>query len=89
MGDGEGGEAQIGLGLAAAGREEQEIDQLAIGVRLLGEAVEIEQDEGELERPPDRGSGRRIEHRAARSAEAMARLAIRKASRARGSLRSR
>ena len=53
-GDGEGGEAEIGLGLAAAGREEQEIDDRPVGMGRIGESVEIEQDEGELEQAPGR-----------------------------------
>ena len=53
-GDGEGGEAEIGLGLAAAGREEQQIDDRPVGMSRVGEAVEIEQDEGELEQAPRR-----------------------------------
>ena len=52
--DREGGEAEIGLGLAAAGREEQQVDDLAVRMRRIGQAGEVEQDEGELERPPDR-----------------------------------
>ena len=52
MRDDEGGEAEIGLGLAAAGREEQEVGDLAVGVGLVGQAGEVEQDEGELERAP-------------------------------------
>ena len=43
---------EIGLGLAAAGREEQQVSNLAIGVRSIDQAGEVEQDEGELERPP-------------------------------------
>ena len=47
-----GGEAEIGLGLAAAGRKKKQIDSLAIGVQRIVEAREIQKDEGELERPP-------------------------------------
>ena len=36
MGDDEGGETEIGLGLAAAGREEQQIGDLAVGVLAIG-----------------------------------------------------
>jgi hypothetical protein len=93
IGDGEGGEAQKGLGLAAAGREEEQIDQLAISVRLLGDAVEIKQDVGELERAPGR---RFLLSRITGSAGCPAaqrrgdgRLAIWKSSRARGSAHSR
>ena len=53
-GDGEGGEAEVGFGLAAAGREEQQVDDRSVGVRRLGEAVEVEQDEGERKQPPCR-----------------------------------
>ena len=61
MGDDEGREAEIGLGLAAAGREEQQIGGLAVGMLAIGKPGEIEQDEGELERPPfRRGLRRRI-----------------------------
>jgi hypothetical protein len=35
---GEGGEAEVGLGLAAAGREEQEVDDAAIAVRGVDDA---------------------------------------------------
>jgi hypothetical protein len=51
---GEGGEAEVGLRLAAAGREEQEVDDAAIAVRGIDDAGEVEQDEGELERAPAR-----------------------------------
>ena len=52
MGDREGREAEIGLGLAAAGREEQQVGDLAIGMLAIGKSGEVEQDERELERPP-------------------------------------
>src|SRR5215472_787953 len=54
MGDREGGEAEIGLGLAAARREEQQIDDLAVGMCLVYETGQVQQDEGELERTPPR-----------------------------------
>src|SRR5262249_21667309 len=50
----EGCEAEISLGLAAAGREEQEIGNFGIGVLAIGKTSDVEQDEGELERPPCR-----------------------------------
>ena len=92
MRDRPGGEAEIGFRLAAAGREEQQIDDLAIVVRRVLQAGEVEQDEGELERPParrcvappDRRRGRpRAVARRARTASFIAR----KARRAYGSLR--
>ena len=51
---GEGREAQVGLGLAAARREEEQVDRLAVGVARVGEAGEVQQDEGELEGAPAR-----------------------------------
>ena len=54
VGDDEGGEAEIGLGLAAARREEQQVGDLAVRVGSVGQAGEVEQDEGELERSPFR-----------------------------------
>ena len=51
---GEGGEAEVGLGLAAAGREEEQVDRLAVRVARVGEAGQVEQDEGELEGAPAR-----------------------------------
>ena len=38
MRDRPGGEAEIGLGLAAAGREEQQIDDLAVGMQRVLQA---------------------------------------------------
>ena len=52
MRDHERREAEIGLGLAAAGREEQEIGGLAVDMRAIDQAGQIEQHEGKLERPP-------------------------------------
>ena len=52
MRDREGGEAEIGFGLAAAGGEEQEVHDLAIRVLLFDEAGKVEEDEGKLEGPP-------------------------------------
>ena len=50
---------EVGLGLAAAGREEQQLDprQIAAAARGGGHSQrgELEQDERELERAPDRG----------------------------------
>ena len=54
MGDGPRREAEIRLGLAAAGREEQQIDDLPVGVQRVLQPAEVEQDEGQLERPPFR-----------------------------------
>jgi hypothetical protein len=53
----ERGEAEIGLGLAATGREPQQVRERArpvapLGVRRHGERRQVEQHEGELERPP-------------------------------------
>ena len=45
-------EAEIGLGLAAAGREEQEVGCLAVSMRAIDQPGHIEQHKGELERPP-------------------------------------
>src|SRR5690606_24543987 len=42
------------LGLAAAGREEQEVDDAALTVGRVDDAGQIEEDEGELERAPAR-----------------------------------
>ncbi len=52
MGDHERRKAEIGLGLAAAGREEQQVSNLAIGMLAIGKASDIEQNERELERSP-------------------------------------
>ena len=49
---GKGGKAEIGLGLAAAGGEEQEIHRLAGRVARIDQPGEIQQDEGELKGPP-------------------------------------
>ena len=46
------GEAEISLRLAAAGRKEEQIDGLAIGVQRIVQTRKIQEDEGELERPP-------------------------------------
>ena len=66
MRDGEGGEAEVRLRLAAAGRKEQQVAQLAIGVCLVRHPREIEQDKGELERPPRRAQRRVAAARAQR-----------------------
>ena len=47
-------EAQVRLGLAAAGREEEQVHRLAVWVARVGEAGQVEQDEGELEGAPAR-----------------------------------
>ena len=93
MSDGEGCEPEIGLGLAAAGGEEQQVHGLAIWVGLVDEASQIEQDEGELEwaplgrrlRPWDRRLG---QHSFAVAAAATASFMKRKARRACSSLPS-
>ena len=46
------GQAQVGLGLAAAGREEQQVDLVAVLVPRVGERGQVEQHERELERAP-------------------------------------
>ena len=72
-------EAEIRLGLAAARREEEQVDGLAVRIARVGEAGEVQQDERELEGAP----ARRFDARAACcSARATARFATRKASRA-------
>ena len=52
----EGGQAEVGLGLAAAGGEEQQVGgagvELALRVRGVGQRREVDKHEGELERPP-------------------------------------
>ncbi len=54
VGDRNGGEAEIGLRLAAARWEEQKIDCGAVGMRALSEAVKVEKHERELEQAPAR-----------------------------------
>ncbi|HEY3258645.1 MAG TPA: hypothetical protein VGJ95_00005, partial [Pseudonocardiaceae bacterium] len=55
---GEGGEAEVGLGLAAAGGEPQQVGDGplrvvgALGVAGVGQRRQVEQDERELKRPP-------------------------------------
>ena len=55
-GQGEGGEAEVGLGLAATGREEEQVDEPASGRPLgmggIGEGGQVHENEGELEGPP-------------------------------------
>ena len=87
-----GGEAEIGLRLAAAGREEQQVDDLAVGVQPVVQAGEVEQDEGELERSPFRRPAGRPDRRRGppsrwRAARATASFIARKARRACGSRR--
>ena len=48
------GQAQIRLGLSAAGREEQQVHRLAVRVVRVGEAGQVQQQERELERAPAR-----------------------------------
>ena len=45
---------EVGLGLAAAGREEEQVDHLAVVVRRVDDARQVHQEERELERPPRR-----------------------------------
>ena len=52
MSDHEGGKPEISLRFAAAGREEQQIGGLAVDVRPIDEASQIEQDESKLKRSP-------------------------------------
>src|SRR5262249_38118694 len=49
---GESSKAEVGVGLAAAGREEKQVHHLAVLVGRLDDAFEVHEDEGELERPP-------------------------------------
>ena len=53
----EGGQAEIGFRLAAAGREEEQIDHLPVVMVWVHDAGEVHQDERKLERTP----GRRID----------------------------
>ncbi len=50
----EGGEPEVGFGLAAAGGEKQQVDDVALGMRGLGDAPQVHQDAGKLERTPRR-----------------------------------
>ena len=59
MRDRPGGEAEIGFRLAAAGREKEQVDDFAIGMQPVLQTGQVQQDEGELERPPARGTLRR------------------------------
>ena len=52
MSDHKGREPEIGLGLAAAGREEQQVGGLTIDVPPIDEAGQVKQNEGKLEWPP-------------------------------------
>ena len=74
-------EPEVGLGLAAAGREEQQVDRRAVRIARVGEAREVQQDEGELERAPARRLdaetlAERPGHRAVRHAERIERVRI-------------
>ena len=51
---GVGRQTQVGLGLAAAGGKEQQVDGVAIAIGGLGHPHEVHQQEGELERTPAR-----------------------------------
>ena len=56
----EGGEAQVGFGLSATSRKEQQVDHLAIRVLAVDHAGDVGEQKGELERPPGwRRLGRR------------------------------
>ena len=48
----EGREAEVRLRLAAAGGEEEQVHGLAVGVVRVGEAGNVQQEEGELEGTP-------------------------------------
>ena len=57
--EGVGGEPEVGLGLTATGREEQQVDgrgrrRGALGMPDVGQRGQVEQHEGELERAPAR-----------------------------------
>ena len=56
----EGRQAEVGLGLAAAGREEEQVDNLAVVVVRIDDPGQVHQDEGKLERSPGRGIDRRL-----------------------------
>ena len=50
---------EIGFGLAAAGWEEEKVDDLALDMGRLGDAAEVHQDVGELKGAPLRRAYRR------------------------------
>ena len=50
--DGERSQAQVGFRLAAAGREEQEVDQFTIGVSRFGQPPQVHEYERKLEWTP-------------------------------------
>jgi hypothetical protein len=52
QGEREGSEAKICLSLPAAGREEEQVDALAVVVRRLDDARQVHQEERELEGAP-------------------------------------
>ena len=56
----EGRQAQVRFGLAAARGEEQQVHDLAVGVRRVGDARQVHQDERKLERPPLGRDRRRV-----------------------------
>jgi hypothetical protein len=49
-----GRQPEVGPGLAAARREEEQVDGAPVWIGRIGHAREVEQNEGELERPPAR-----------------------------------
>ena len=57
--DDERDETEVGLGLAAAGGEPEQIGQPSVVVLGVGETAEIQKDEGDLERSPDLCGARR------------------------------
>ncbi len=70
-------EPEVGLGLAAARREEQQVHRRAVGITRVGKAREVQQKEGELECAPARRSRYRD---ACGAPDATERLATRNAS---------
>jgi hypothetical protein len=50
--DREGRQAEVGLRLAAAGGEEEQVHHVAVRVWAIGERAQVHQQERELERPP-------------------------------------
>ena len=78
----EGREAEVRLGLAAARREEEQVHGLAVRIARVGEAGQVQQDEGELERAPARRLdpeplAERPRHGAVRDAEGVERVGVR------------
>ena len=54
---GERSEAEIRLGLAATGREEEQVHEFTFGIGGVCDTRKIQQDEGELKGPPARRAG--------------------------------